>query len=201
MKIDKRELILNSAEQLMLSETGDNISMNMIAQQAGIAKGGIYYYYKSKEEVLYAVIQRAYRRAVHEYLDTADSNIAGIDKIKMLFCVIIKKEFKDKQHNLLTALHINENTLIHNYMKLVAIQEISPLLEKILVQCKAENSINIELEPAEVAEMIVATLTFLLDGTIFDDKNAYSKLKMFSNVLDICLGAVPGTFSFIYDKI
>lgn len=198
MKNDKKELILNSAEHLMLSE-GTEISISMLAKEAGIAKGGIYYYFKSKEDILYAVIHRAYKRALSDYTLYEDSELSAVEKLKLLFNSMIQKEFRDKQHNILTSLHINDSVQLHNYVKLIAIQEISPVLEQILIQGKQEGILHIEVTPYEVSEMIVAVLTFFLDGTIFDDKTSNTKLKLFSRVLDICLGAKPGTFSFIGD--
>lgn len=197
MKTDKKEIILNAAEQLLSKISDSDLSMSMIAKEAGIAKGGIYYYFKSKEEVLYAVIQRAYGKAVHEYLAAIDPGLSAVEKIKILFQSIIKKEFQNEQQNLLIALNINENVQLHNYVKLTAIEEISPILEKILIQGEEEGLINLKAEPSETAEMIVGILSFLLDGNIFNSEKSESKLTLFSKVLDLCLGAQPGTFGFL----
>lgn len=201
MKNDKRELILNSAENLMLSVADTDISISMIAKEAGIAKGGIYYYFKSKEEIMYAVLKRAYRRAILDYSELESPELPALEKIKLLFRSIIQSEFSDSQQNILRSLHINESVQLHNFAKLIAIQEISPVLEKILIQGKDEGIIHLKVTPYEISEMIVAVLTFLLDGTIFSTEKSDEKLKLFSKVLDICLDAKPGTFSFISSTI
>ena len=67
MKADKREIILDAAERLMMKTSQNDISVSLIAKEAGIGKGSIYYYFKSKEEIMYAVIERGYRKALHEY--------------------------------------------------------------------------------------------------------------------------------------
>lgn len=197
MKTDKKEIILNATEKLLVNVSDNDLSMSMIAKEAGIAKGGIYYHFKSKEEVLYAVIKRAYSKAIREYLENMNSSLAAIDKLRTLFHSLLKKEFRDEKKNLLIALHINENPLLHNYLKLVAIEEISPILEKILIQGKDEGIIDLKVTPSETSEMIIAVLSFLLDGNIFNTEKSDNKLTLFSKVLDLCLGAEPGTFSFI----
>lgn len=197
MKNDKRELILNSAEKLMHSLSDNDISISMIAREAGIAKGGIYYYFKSKEEILYAVLQRAYSRAISDYTERQSDSLPAIEKIRLLFDSIIQKEFSNSQLNILRSLNINESVQLHNYAKLIAIQEISPVLEKILIQGAEEGIIHIEIKPYEVSEMIVAVLTFLLDSTVFSNEKSDEKLRLFSRVLDTCLGAQTGTFSFL----
>lgn len=199
MKADKRELILDAAEKLMLETSQNDISVALIAKQAGIGKGSIYYYFKSKEEIMYAVIERGYRTALHEYFSCIDQSLPAIEKIKLLFSCTIRKEFNDNRVNLFRMLHINDDVVLHNYMKHIAIAEISPILEKLLIQGIEEGTIRTET-PKESAEMIVAVLTFILDGTIFDsDILTYNKLKVFANVLNTCISAEKGSFNFLFD--
>ncbi|MGN0600686.1 MAG: TetR/AcrR family transcriptional regulator [Oscillospiraceae bacterium] len=199
MKADKKEIILDAAERLMMKTSQNDISVSLIAKEAGIGKGSIYYYFKSKEEIMYAVIERGYRKALHEYFSCIDSQLPAIEKIKMLFFCTIKKEFNDNRENLFRKLHVNEDVVLHNYMKHIALAEMSPVLEKLLLQGIEEGSIHTDT-PKESAEMIVAVLSFILDGTIFENDIAtYNKLKVFANVLNTCLSAEKGSFDFLFD--
>ena len=56
--MNKRDLILDSLEDLLTEEKGASCSVREIAQKAGIAKGGIYYYFQSKEEIFDALVER-----------------------------------------------------------------------------------------------------------------------------------------------
>lgn len=198
MKADKKELILDAAEGLMMQTSQNDISVSLIAKAAGIGKGSIYYYFKSKEEIMYAVIERGYRKALHEYFSCIDDSLPAIDKIKMLFFCSIKREFNDNQDNLFRKLHVNNDVILHNYIKHIAINEMSPVLEKLL-QGIEEGSIHTDT-PKESAEMIVAVLTFILDGTVFpNDTITYNKLKVFANVLNTCISAEKGSFDFLFD--
>lgn len=201
MKGDKRELILNSAERLMKSVSCNELSVSILAKEAGIAKGGIYYYFASKEEILYAVIERAYKKAVSEYHKGCSEDVPAIKKIRNLFKVIVRREFKNREDNILASLHDNDSALIHNYLKKAAIEQMSPVVEKILEQGVDEKSINIS-EPADnVAETMVTVITSIMDGIVFSDKEQmYSKLKLISKVLDSSLGAKSGTFGFFSEE-
>lgn len=199
MKTDKKEIILDAAERLMMKASQNDISVSLIAKEAGIGKGSIYYYFKSKEEIMYAVIERGYRKALHEYFSCIDSQLPAIEKIKMLFFCTIKKEFNDNRENLFRKLHVNDDVILHNYVKHIALAEMSPVLEKLLLQGIEEGSIYTDT-PKESAEMIVAVLSFILDGTIFvNDIATYNKLKVFANVLNTCLSAEKGSFDFLFD--
>lgn len=200
MKNDKRNQILDAMEQLMETTPDKDISVNLIAKTAGIGKGSIYYYFESKEEILDAVIERSYKKAIHEYLDGIKSETSLLKKIKSLFRSMIQQEFHDKQKNLILTLHLHEDTLLHNKMKLVAIQEVAPVLEELLKQGIQEESIHTET-PKESAEMIVAVLTFFLDGTVFseDDASMQKRLKIFASVLETCLQTEKGSFDFLWN--
>ncbi len=200
MKNDKRNQILDAMEQLMETTPDKDISVNLIAKTAGIGKGSIYYSFESKEEILDAVIERSYKKAIHEYLDGIKSETSLLKKIKSLFRSMIQQEFHDKQKNLILTLHLHEDTLLHNKMKLVAIQEVAPVLEELLKQGIQEGSIHTET-PKESAEMIVAVLTFFLDGTVFseDDASMQKRLKIFASVLETCLQTEKGSFDFLWN--
>ncbi len=201
MKGDKRELILNSAERLMKSVSCSELSVSILAKEAGIAKGGIYYYFGSKEEILYAVIERAYKKAVSEYNEGCDEDIPAIKKIRNLFRAIVKREFKNREDNILASLHDNDSALIHNYLKKAAIEQMSPVVKNILEQGMDEKSITIN-EPADnVAETMVTVITSIMDGIVFSDKKQMrSKLKLISKVLDSSLGVESGTFKFFCEE-
>lgn len=202
MKTDKEKLIIDAMEELMEKMPNKDISVNMIAKTAGIAKGSVYYYFSSKEELLDAVVERCYKKAIHEFFDELKSEETALKKIKLLFHSMLKSEFNDKQKNLIIALHLNEDIQLHNKLKMIAVRELSPILTALLHQGCAEGSIQIEY-PNESAEMIIAVISFFLDNTIFpsDSNSMYRKLKIFSTVLDTCLHADPGSFNFLYEPV
>lgn len=57
-KLEKREAILDAAEQLLRSDPQRLAVMQVLADAAGVAKGTVYLYFRSKEEVLLALHQR-----------------------------------------------------------------------------------------------------------------------------------------------
>ncbi len=200
MKNDKRNLILDTTEQLMTTMPNKEISVNLIAEKAGIAKGSIYYYFESKDEILYAVIERSYKKALREYFEIIESGHTAIEKIVLLFQSMITPEFRDNQKNFIISLHLSENMEIHNKMNSAAVQEISPVLKELLIQGIEEGSIETDI-PEETAELIVALLTFLLDGLRFsDEQKEIRKLKIFLRFLESCLNTEKGVFKLPFDE-
>lgn len=199
---DKRELIFDALEELMLTVPFKDISVESIAQKANVGKGSIYYYFESKDEILDDVIERSYRRAVREYLDNIKLEQTALGRIKQLFRSVIKKDFGDSRHNLIVTLHLHDDLVLHNKLKAIAVQELSPILTVLLEQGIEEGSIKIEY-PKESAELIVTVLTVFLDNTAaaLDKVSAMKKLKIFANVLETCLKTPKGSFDFLFDTL
>lgn len=77
-KIERRRDILSAARELFLSRPEGLASMDELAQATGVAKGTLYLYFPSKEEVLLAL----HERNVHEVFDAIDAEIASKSKSK-----------------------------------------------------------------------------------------------------------------------
>ena len=203
MKENKVEIILNSAEELMCSMDAPNrdITVDMIAKNADIGKGSIYYYFESKDEIIDAVIERSYTSAIKEYFTSTNNCINTYEKLKRLFLSMIRKEFQDNSHNVIISLHIQDDIMLHYKLMMTAIKTVSPILTEILKDGVADGSIHTET-PAESAEMIVAMLTFLLNRSFFpsDDASMYRKLKLYAHILETCLETEEGSFSFLFTK-
>ena len=173
----------------------------MIAGKAGIAKGSIYYYFDSKDDIVNAVIERSYATAISEYF--ADSNDASdpLSKIKSLFRSVLRQEFCDKRKNIIVYFHVQENPVLRMKMMMTAVRTISPILAKLLAEGAEQGCIRADF-PEEGSEMIIAMLTFLLDRSFFpsDSEGIYRKLKLYANVLETCMQAEKGSFDFLYSS-
>lgn len=201
MNQTKIDIILNSAEELMCSmkEPNSDITVDMIAKNAGIGKGSIYYYFKSKDEIIDAVIERSYSSAIREYFNNIKNCSNTFEKIKTLFQSMIKEEFRDKSKNVIISLHVQDDIVLHYKMMITSIKTVSPLLTAILAEGQLDGSIR-TYAPKESAEMIVAMLTFLLNKSFFpsDNEGIYRKLKLYAKILETCFQAKEGSFDFLF---
>ena len=59
MKNEGKQRIIEAAQRLIAEQGVEKTSMRLIAERAGLTTGAIYYYYKSKEELLYDVMEYA----------------------------------------------------------------------------------------------------------------------------------------------
>ena len=56
----RKEQILQAATQVFVSKGLDAARMEEIAQEAGLSVGGVYWYFKSKEAIVHALLQEMF---------------------------------------------------------------------------------------------------------------------------------------------
>jgi len=82
---DKRESILEAAASLFLKEGFFKVTMDMVAEKAGVAKGTLYLYFKNKDELFASVIQSRVQRIVEEARGVVDTSRSLDELIDNLF--------------------------------------------------------------------------------------------------------------------
>ncbi|HEZ7987454.1 MAG TPA: TetR/AcrR family transcriptional regulator [Ruminococcus sp.] len=204
MSESKIDIILNSAEELMygISRPKGEITVDMIAKNAGIGKGSIYYYFKSKDEIIDSVIERCYTTAINEYFSIISNADNTFEKMKILFCSMLKEEFLDSSKNVLMALHLQDDIVMHYKMMTIAIKTISPILSRILIDGTKEGTVQTD-SPKDSAEMMIAMLTLLLNNanSAADNESISIKLRLYAKILETCLKTKPGSFEFLYSSM
>lgn len=200
LKQNKRDLILDAMQSLMSQNLASTATVSDIAKFAGIAKGSIYYYFKSKDEILDAVIERAYSKTIEQSWNIMQSKgLDALSKVKQLFQMCVYPDVALHQQDLLTFLHLQDDLTLHNKFLKLTIREFTPILTEILEQAEKENNLCCEF-PEQTAEIVVSSLVFLLDHTIYDYDEAKipKKLHALAVILERSMGVPAGTFDFLY---
>lgn len=195
--MDKRELILKAMQELLKEGNAGIASVSDIARKAGIAKGGIYYYFRSKEEIIDELVDRQYSKIISDCRILVEkSDYKAPDKLGLLLRSY-SSGVVDK--NLDVYLHSQENAYIHQKSLAKILMELSPIVTSIIEQGNKEGDFKCEY-PKEYAEIALSVFTFLLDPGIFEwsKEEITNKMKALANVLEKGLGAKSGTFSFLY---
>jgi AcrR family transcriptional regulator len=68
-KENVQKLILDTTERLLKAKSSREISLSEIARQAHVAKGTLYYYYPSREDLFMALLDRYLTSSWQELVD------------------------------------------------------------------------------------------------------------------------------------
>ena len=197
--MDKRTRILDALQELLREGRAGTASVMDIAKKAGIAKGGMYYYFKDKEEALDALARRQYVNVIQ----TCKQALAGaegdaIAKLKFLLYVYRSTAVDSAVDQFL---HQTQNAAIHQKSMADIVRGLSPLIAELFEQGNREKIFVCE-NPGAYAEILLSVLVFLLDPGIFDwtGEQVAEKLKSLAGFLEKGLCAKRGSFSFLYEN-
>lgn len=162
---NKRELILDAMQELMSASHVSSISVQEIAQKAGIGKGSIYYYFSSKNEIIEAVIERSYSRVLDEgRVLTVSQDMDVFEKMKIIYQACLDSSMELKRQEALGSFNEQQQSaLIHQKFAQVIISKMQPILTDIFRQGIQEGKISCD-HPQETARIVLIILTITLDN-------------------------------------
>ncbi|ABW18304.1 TetR/AcrR family transcriptional regulator [Alkaliphilus oremlandii] len=163
---ERKKEILDTAERLFRIKGYDKCTIMDIIKEVGIAKGTFYHYFKSKEEVLDAIVLRyvdIVRNNAEEIL--LIENINPVEKLMRAFMAMQVTNQIDK--DLLDNMHRVENALLHQKALNQLVTTMTPILVKVIEEGIEEKvwSCKYPLEYMQI--FLVASLT-LTDEGIFE---------------------------------
>ncbi len=197
--MDKRKLILDTMQQLFIEGKAGTASVNDIAKQAGIAKGGLYYYFKSKEEVMDALVERIYEDIIENCSNILKNcNLNAIEKFALLLHSYTTS-YVDPSIDI--YLHLPQNAALHQKSLAQILLSLTGIINEILEQGIQEGYFTCEY-PTEYSKIILSVFTFLLDPGIFTwtSQERYLQLRALADILEKGLGTASGSFSFLYSE-
>lgn len=114
--INTKDNIIIAASKLMTIKGVKSTSLADIAKEVGISKGTLYYYYTTKNEIIFDIAEQHINQITSElfdWMEKADMQVTPKDIIKVVFEKILTAETRGKLH-----LYLINNSLTNNeYLK------------------------------------------------------------------------------------
>lgn len=196
---ERRNEILDTADELFRKKGFDGTSTNDILEKIGIARGTLYYHFKSKEDIMDALIDRYNVRLLGKAQEIAtDKSIPVIERIiRVVMALNISSESENGQE-IIEHIHKPQNALMHQKIQKVIINGVPPILTEIILE-GIEQGIFSTPYPYECMEMIVA-----YTNTVFDDdmvtmtnEDLASRIQAFIYNVERLLGVESGSLLYM----
>jgi AcrR family transcriptional regulator len=194
---ERREEIVETADRLFRQHGYANCSVEMIIREIGVAKGTYYYYFKSKQEVLEAIVERTLSQIVEMAKGVAqDPSLSAIEKMRVL---LGNSHIGDGDSlEVAEMLHLPENRELHELTNVQTVLRLSPILAQIVEQGIGEGVFDVD-RPLETIQFLFTGAQFLTDGGLFGFSPAElrSRRLVTQTIIEKTLGAKPGSFYFM----
>lgn len=164
---ERRSEILDAAEKLFAVKGFDNTSTGDILDAVGIARGTLYYHFKSKEDILDGVIQRITDRLILDASKIVRKKELPV--LERLTKAILSLNVESKIGNeIMEQVHRPQNALMHQKMQTTLLAGINPILTELMEEGIQQGICHTQY-PESMVEM-----TILYANTVFDDLNMAS---------------------------
>lgn len=194
---DRKRAIQQVAEKLFLTKGYESTSVNTIVEKANVAKGTFYHHFKSKEDILSAIVDElldtmvAFANSVAE-----DDSLTAIEKLETIFST--ENSNNKKAVAMKEGLHHAKNREFHEKVNVQLVLRFSPIITKIVEQGVEEK----EFKVANILETVQFLLTasqFLFDEGLFkwSSEEWRARRSVMQTFFESSLGAKKGSFSFI----
>jgi AcrR family transcriptional regulator len=208
----RRNELLDVAQGLFIQNGYEATPVSAILDAAGVAKGTFYHYFRSKEDLLDALVERIIGLIIVGMRAAIDpEGIDALEKLKIYFRA--SSQWKAKNREALMAvvkpLYSNENLLLRHKMNRRTMELALPDLTAIIEQGVREGAFN-TTDPEEAAETIFgmgfalrethAELFLSLEDHPENWATLLRKLEFYQDAMERLLGAPAGSLEWIDEE-
>lgn len=165
---ERRNEILDAAEKLFSEKGFDGTSTNDILDEVGIARGTLYYHFKSKEDILDAMIERMTGRLIQKAAEIAAQKELPVMQ-RLTMTMLSLNVDNDLGQEIMKQVHKPQNALMHQKMQERLLAAVNPIITG-LVEEGIEQGICQTEFPSETTEMIL-----LYSNIAFDELSNLSE--------------------------
>lgn len=198
----RRNEILDTAEALFTTKGYGKTTIIDILNSIGIAKGTFYYYFKSKEEVMDAIIMRIIEAdAAIARKIAADPDIPVLGKLLQILMAQSPVQGGSKE-KMIEQFHQPENAEMHQKSLVQAILHLGPVLGDVVEQ-GVEEGLFRAAYPRETVEFLLAAAQVIFDEGLFQwsSEEAMRRAAAFVQMIEQSLGAEQGSFDFMLERL
>lgn len=196
---ERRKELMEAALELFQIHGYHATSVEMVILKTGVAKGTFYHYFKSKDEILEAIVQDILSGFITEARNIAtNSSINALKKFELILNG--QSPSLKKSGEIMQSLHQSDNRELHEKINVEIVLQLSPILTEVTEQGIRENLFQIDY--------VLETIQFLLTGSQFlfnlkewSVEELVTRSKAMESIVEKSLGAKKGSFKFLTDKI
>ena len=191
---ERKNEIINAANELFALKGYDGTSVSDILEKVGIAKGTLYHHFKSKEDILDALIERFNTKVLEKATEISRDKSISIPArlVKVVLALNVSKS--DEGAEMIELLHKPQNALMHQKSNKMLLETVTPVLANLLREGISEEIFNTNF-PYESTEMALAYAFTVFNGNTLEltESEMMSRAQAFIYNIERLTGAESGS--------
>jgi TetR/AcrR family fatty acid metabolism transcriptional regulator len=187
--VDKREAILRAAIKVFAGKGYFNSKVADIAAEAGIADGTVYLYFKSKDEILHSIFDRAMAEFIAEGRRELAEITDPIDKLKRIADLHLTRLGTDRDLAVVFQVELRGSTKFMEEFSAAGFAEYLDIIRLAIAEGQRTNAFRSDVKPIVAAKILYGALDEMVTNWILS-KRRYPLASMSAEVLKIFLGGM-----------
>ncbi len=185
--LDKREAILRAAIKVFANRGYFSSKVADIAGEAGIADGTVYLYFRSKDDILHSIFDRA----MTEFIDEGRRQLAEIEdpveRIRRIAQLHLEKLGADRNMAIVFQVELRGSTKFMEQFSAAGFGEYLDIIRKTIADGQAAGVFRTDLKPVVGAKILYGALDEMVTNWILS-KRSYPLAPMADEVLKVFFG-------------
>lgn len=186
---DKREAILRAGIKVFARNGYFNSKVSDIAGEAGIADGTVYLYFKSKDDILHSIFDRA----MAEFIDEGKRELAEIatpaDRLKRIAELHLERLGADRELAIVFQVELRGSTKHMQEFSAAGFHDYLDIIRQTIADGQASGDFRGDIKPIVAAKILYGSLDEMVTNWVLSAKS-YSLAPMADEVLKIFFGGL-----------
>lgn len=186
---DKREAILRSATKVFAKKGFFNSKVADIAAKAGIADGTVYLYFKSKDEILHSIFDRAMAEFISEGKQEIDKLADPVEKLRKISALHLERLGADRDLAIVFQIELRGSTKFMQEFSAAGFAEYLDIIKRTIHEGQNASVFRTDIKAIVCAKILYGSLDEMVTNWILS-KRPYPLAPMADEVMKIFLGGI-----------
>ena len=186
---DKREAILRAGIRVFASKGFFNSKVADIAGEAGIADGTVYLYFKSKDDILHSIFDRA----MADFITEGKKELEGIDspdlRLRRIAELHLERLGADRDMAVVFQVELRGSTKFMQEFSAAGFHEYLEIIRMTIEDGQKKGMFRSDLKPVVAAKIFYGSLDEMVTNWILS-KRSYPLAPMADEVLKVFFGGM-----------
>lgn len=186
---DKRSAIHRAAIKVFAEKGFFNSKVADIAKQAGIADGTVYLYFKSKDEILHSIFDRA----MSEFIEEGRRELSSLDsaeaKLRKIAALHLERLGADREMAIVFQVELRGSTKFMREFSAAGFAEYLEIIRETIDKGQKTGELRSDIKPIVAAKILYGSLDEMVTNWILS-KKSYQLSPLADEVMKIFLGGL-----------
>lgn len=186
---DKHGAILRAAIKVFADQGFFNAKVSDVAAEAGIADGTVYLYFKSKDEILHSIFDRAMAEFIAEGRRELAAIVSPRDKLMRIAELHLEKLGSDRDLAVVCQVELRGSIKHMLEFSAAGFSEYLEIIRETIAQGQAAGEFRDDIKPVTAAKIFYGSLDEMVTNWVLSPRS-YPLVPMAGEVLKLFLGGI-----------